>query len=343
MIRNTDRILTTHTGSLPRPDDLLEMLLEREQGREIDEAEFTNMTKDGIAQTVQKQRDVGIDLVNDGEASKPGYVVYIKYRLTGFEGDDTLPPKSRWSEEFPEFFERRHNRGLSITRPACSGPIEWKDPTGVHLDIANLKAATEAAGIDPEKVFMTAPSPGVITEYHANHYYDTHEAYLYAVTDVIKHEYDAIAESGFTLQIDCPDLTSTLNREMHIKAINHALRDIPPERMRLHTCWGNYEGPHHRDVPLKDIIELLFTARPSALSVEGANPRHEHEWNVFEDVKLPDEKVLIPGMIDSTTNYIEHPELVAQRIVRYAEVVGRENVIAGTDCGLATTNLCTKL
>lgn len=211
-----------------------------------------------------------------------------------------------------------------------------KDKGAVYDDIANLKAATEARGIDPSNVFMTAPSPGVVTSYHTNVYYSNHEEYLYAVADAMKKEYDVIGASGFMLQIDCPDLTSATGREMHMEAINYALQNIPAGRMRLHTCWGNGEWPHTTDVDLKEIIGLLLTARPSGLSLEGTNPRHEHEWKVFQDVKLPDDKYLIPGVIDSTTNYVEHPELVAQRIVRYAEVVGKERPIAGTDCGMAT-------
>jgi len=336
MKHNMDHIQTTHTGSLPRPDYVLSDLLNREEGKLVDDSVFDEHVKQAIDEVVGQQKKIGLDIVNDGEASKPSYVVYVKYRLTGFEGEEAAAPDRTWANDFPEYFQRHTNRGRSITQPACNGPIEWKDKEGVRHDIANLRAATEAQGIDPSNVFMTAPSPGVVTTYHANHHYSSHEEYLFAVADAMKYEYDAIGESGFTLQVDCPDLTSASNRELHIEAINHALRDVPPERMRLHTCWGNYEGPHRHDVALKDIIQLLFTARPAALSLEGANPRHEHEWKVFEDVTLPDDKVIVPGMIDSTTNYIEHPELVAQRIVRYANVVGRENVIAGTDCGLAT-------
>ncbi len=333
---NTDHIQTTHTGSLPRPDYVLADLLDREEGKAVGDAVFEEHVKRAINEVVGQQKEIGLDLVNDGEAGKPSYVVYVKYRLTGFTGEDIPQPDPPWMLDFPEFYNRRHRGGRSITRPACEGPIEMKDKDGVRRDIANMRAAADAQGIEPSDVFMTAPSPGVVTRYHANHYYESHEAYLFAVADAMKHEYDAIGQSGFMLQIDCPDLPPSTEREMHMDAINHALRDVPSERMRLHTCWGNGEYPHHTDIELKQIVDLLLTARPSGLSLEGANPRHEHEWNVFQDVKLPDDKYLIPGMIDSTTNFIEHPELVAQRIVRYAEVVGKERVIAGTDCGLAT-------
>jgi 5-methyltetrahydropteroyltriglutamate--homocysteine methyltransferase len=333
---NTDHIQTTHTGSLPRPDYILVDLLDREQGEAVDAAGLAENMKRAINEVVGHQKEIGLDLVNDGEAGKPSYVVYIKYRLTGFEGEEMQPSDPAWASDFPEYFNRRRESGRTVTRPTCNGPVEMKDRAGVQRDIANLRAAAGAHGLDPSEVFMTAPSPGVITHYHQNHYYDSHEAYLYAVAEAMKHEYDAIGQSGFMLQIDCPDLPSSTNRQMHMDAINFALRDVPPERMRLHTCWGNDEYPHHTDVELKEIIDLLLTARPAGLSLEGANPRHEHEWKVFQDIKLPDDKFLIPGMIDSTTNYVEHPELVAQRIIRYAEVVGKERVIAGTDCGMAT-------
>lgn len=338
---NTDHIQTTHTGSLPRPDYVLSDLLDREEGKAVDPAGFEANVRQAVNEVVGRQNEIGLDLVNDGEAGKPSYVVYVKYRLSGFEGEETPRADPKWASDFPEYYQRGNKegmplRGRSITRPACNGPIEMKDREGVQRDIANLSAAARARGIEPNDVFMTAPSPGVVTSYHANQHYESHEAYLYAVAEAMKHEYDAIGKSGFMLQIDCPDLPSASEREMHMDAINYALRDVPPENMRLHTCWGNGEWPHHTDVELKKIVDLLLTARPSSLSLEGANPRHEHEWKVFQDVKLPDDKFLIPGMIDSTTNFIEHPELVAQRIVRYAEVVGRERVIAGTDCGLAT-------
>jgi 5-methyltetrahydropteroyltriglutamate--homocysteine methyltransferase len=233
-------------------------------------------------------------------------------------------------------------------RPACNGPIAWQDRGAVQKDIANLKAAL--AGVQPAEVFMTAASPGVIAHFLRNEYYPSREAYLARLVDVMKEEYDAIVQAGFLLQIDCPDLAMSRHLAFHelstaeflkiaeanVEALNHALRDLPPDRLRLHLCWGNYEGPHHRDIPLKDIIGIVLKARPQAISLEGANPRHEHEWAVFREVRLPDDKIIIPGVLDSTTNFIEHPELVAQRIVRYAEVVGKENVIAGTDCGFGT-------
>jgi 5-methyltetrahydropteroyltriglutamate--homocysteine methyltransferase len=233
-------------------------------------------------------------------------------------------------------------------RPSCNGPIEWRDRTAVQTDVDNLRAAV--GGAQPTEAFMTAASPGVIAHFLRNEHYPSREAYLARLVDVMKEEYDAIHRAGFLLQVDCPDLAmgrhlafpNVSNAEFvkiaaaNVEALNHALRDIPPDRMRLHLCWGNYEGPHHRDIPLREILGVVLRARPQGLSFEGANPRHEHEWVVFREVRLPDDKVIIPGVLDSTTNFIEHPELVAQRIVRYAEIVGRERVLAGTDCGFAT-------
>ena len=335
MKRSTERILTTHTGSLPRGPDLLEMLLQREEGRRADDETFEALVRDAVGETVRKQAEVGVDVVNDGEQGKPGYTVYVKDRLTGFDGEDRAPGHSREAADFPEYFERM-TRGRSVRRPTCTGPVAWKDRDAVDKDIANLKVAVE--GVGSEEVFMTAASPGNVANYHKNRYYDSEEAYLYAMADVLKDEYDAIHRAGFLLQVDCPDLTSSRRKsvELGVEVLNHALRDIPADRTRMHVCWGNSERPHHLDVPLAEIIDILLRARPAGLSIEGANPRHEHEWNVFERVKLPDGKVLIPGVLDSTTNFIEHPELVAQRIARYANVVGRENVIAGTDCGFGT-------
>ncbi|TMA56554.1 MAG: hypothetical protein E6J80_07575 [Deltaproteobacteria bacterium] len=236
----------------------------------------------------------------------------------------------------------------SLRRPACTGPISYKDKEALQKDIANFKAALQ--GVAPEETFLSAASPGVISLFLKNQYYANHEAYLAALADAMKEEYNAIHQAGFLLQVDCPDLAmgrhiqfadASLEEfrkkaELHVEALNHALADIPPERMRLHLCWGNYEGPHHRDVPLRDIIDIVLKTRPAAISFEAANPRHAHEWKVFQEFTLPAGKVLIPGVLDSTTNYIEHPELVAERICRFAEVVGRENVIAGTDCGFST-------
>jgi 5-methyltetrahydropteroyltriglutamate--homocysteine methyltransferase len=287
-----------------------------------------------------------VDVVNDGEQGKVGYSTYVRHRLTGFGGQSAVPARADWAD-FPEAAARGERRS-TVSRPACNGPIEWKDRTAVQKDLAGLRAAVDAAR--PTEAFMTAASPGVIAHFLPNGYYPSREAYLARLVDVMKEEYDLIHRAGFVLQVDCPDLAMGRHlafpdlsnaefvkiAEANVEALNHALRNIPPDRMRLHLCWGNYEGPHHRDIPLREILGVVLKARPQALSFEGANPRHEHEWVVFKDVRLPDDRVIIPGVLDSTTNFIEHPELVAQRLVRYAGIVGRERVMAGTDCGFAT-------
>ena len=348
MQRSTDRILTTHTGSLPRPVDLAATLQALDAGTTPDPAAFDARVQRAVADIVRQQVDAGVDIINDGEQGKVGYSTYVKHRLTGFEGQSRVPVRADWAD-FPEAAARQGmGSQTAIARPACNGPIAWKDIGAVQKDIAQLRTAL--SGVQPAEVFMTAASPGVIAHFLRNEYYPSREAYLARLADVMKEEYDAIAQAGFVLQIDCPDLamgrhlafpdlsTSEFLRiaEANVEALNHALRDIPPDRLRLHLCWGNYEGPHHRDIPLKDILSIVLKARPQALSLEGANPRHEHEWAVFQGVKLPEDKLLIPGVLDSTTNFIEHPELIAQRLVRYAEVVGKENVIAGSDCGFGT-------
>lgn len=344
---STERILTTHTGSLPRPDDLVPLLYDQAAGKEIDSADFAARVRAAVADVVQKQVDAGLDVINDGEAGKVGYSTYVATRLTGFEGHGEAlrrGPSDLW--EFPSYAQRRNRP--SIPAPACTGPITYRGLDAVRADMENLAAATR--GVPVAEVFMTAASPGVISLFLENRYYPSHEAYVMAIADAMKTEYDAIHQAGFLLQLDCPDLAMgrhiqfpdasldefKRNAELHVAALDHALADVPADRVRMHLCWGNYEGPHHHDVPLREIIHIALSAKPTAISFEGANPRHEHEWRVFEDVKLPDDTVIIPGVLDSTTNYIEHPELVAQRIVRYATLVGRERVIAGTDCGFAT-------
>jgi 5-methyltetrahydropteroyltriglutamate--homocysteine methyltransferase len=337
---STERILTTHTGSLPRPPGM------SLTGPERDARQLT----DAVRSVVSSQVGAGIDVVNDGEASKPGYSTYVTERLTGFGGEARmLRPKD--FDEFPSWGERmlaERGRARRLTNPACVGPVAYPDTTLVEADIANLKEAT--AGQEVADVFMSAASPGVIAVFHSNQYYDSDDEYIAALADAMKTEYDAIHAAGLVLQLDCPDLAMGWNVSgiggteegflaavaTRVAAVNHATRDIPPEAMRLHLCWGNYEGPHTRDIPLRTIIGEVLKARPAAISFEGANPRHEHEWTVFEDVTLPDGKAIIPGVIDSTTNYVEHPELVAQRIGRYAQLAGPENVLAGTDCGFAT-------
>jgi 5-methyltetrahydropteroyltriglutamate--homocysteine methyltransferase len=350
MLRSTDRIITTHTGSLPRPADLIEMIRARQQGNHEDEDAFQARVREAVAEVVRLQVDAGIDIVSDGEEGKPSYATYVKDRLTGFEGQNTQRLRFQGeARDFPEYTERRMATTATIlTRPTCNGPIAWKDFAAVEHDIANLKAAVDAS--KPVGAFMTAASPGVIAFFLPNEYYKTDDEYLDALCTVMKDEYEAITNAGFELQMDCPDLAMSRQSlfadlstpdfrkivERHVEVVNEATKNIDPDQMRLHLCWGNYEGPHHMDVPMRDIVDIVLKGRPSVISFEGANPRHEHEWNVWQDVKLPEGKVLMPGVIDSTTNFIEHPELVSQRIQAYARLVGRENVIAGVDCGFGT-------
>jgi 5-methyltetrahydropteroyltriglutamate--homocysteine methyltransferase len=349
MKRSTDRILTTHTGSLPRPADLLPLIAAAESGKQTDLGRLQARMQSAVAEIVRLQVEAGVDIVNDGEAGKPSYATYVKDRLTGFNGEADAMAVADLTD-YPEFGERFARQGVleTLKRPACTEPIAYQDRAAVGQDIANLKAAV--ASFNPAQAFLSAASPGVISIFLGNHYYKSHETYLAALADAMKIEYAAIHQAGFILQVDCPDFAMGRHiqfpdlsvaefrkqLEMHVEALNHALADIPEDRVRIHLCWGNYEGPHHRDVPIRDIIDIVFKARAAGISYEGANPRHEHEWAVFKDFKLPAGKVLIPGVIDSTNNYIEHPELIAQRICNLAGVVGRENVIAGTDCGFAT-------
>ena len=299
-----------------------------------------------MAEVVRNQVESGVDVVSDGEQGKVGYSTYVRHRLTGFQGEGSVTTRSDWAD-FPAATPRQAPTS-TVSRPACDGPIEWKDREAVQTDTANLRAAL--SGLEPAEAFMTAASPGVIAHFLINRYFPSREAYLARLADVMKEEYEAIHQAGFLLQVDCPDLAMGRHlrfpdlsnqeflkiAESNIEVLNHALADIPPDSVRMHLCWGNYEGPHHRDIPLEEIIGVVLKARPQAISFEGANPRHEHEWEVFQSVKIPDDKIIIPGVVDSTTNYIEHPRLVAQRIVRYAELVGKENVIAGSDCGFGT-------
>ena len=348
--RSTSRIITTHTGSLPRPPDLIDLIRRREQGEPLDVAAFEARVRTAVEETVRKQVECGIDLVSDGEEGKPSYATYIKNRVSGFGGQKTAPIRIQGeARDFPEYSERRAaTQSTLLTRPVCDGPIEWQDFEAVQKDIENLRAAVASVGV--EDAFMTAASPGVISFFLGNEYYPSVEAYQEALAKVMKDEYEAITRAGFELQIDCPDLAMSRQSQFvdaslaefrkmvarHVEIVNEATKTIPPEQMRLHLCWGNYEGPHHLDVPLKDIIDIVLGCRPQVISFEGANPRHEHEWAIWKEVKLPDDKVLMPGVIDSTTNFIEHPELVAQRLVRYAELVGKERIIAGSDCGFGT-------
>jgi 5-methyltetrahydropteroyltriglutamate--homocysteine methyltransferase len=351
MKRSTEQILTTHTGSLPRPDDLIALLRQKESGELKDPAALAVRVKSAVAEVVRKQVEAGVAVVNDGEMGKPSYATYVKDRLSGFDGSEKSAPL--WAADLTEFrdFTKRGGResGVAVLkRPACTGPISYRDKDAVRADIDNLKAAL--AGVNPAEAFISAASPGVVTFFLSNKYYPTHEAYIRAIAEAMKTEYEAICAAGFIVQVDCPDLAMSRHIqfkdlslaefrktiEMHIDALNHALANVPPERSRIHLCWGNYEGPHHHDVALRDIIDIIFKTRAGAISYEASNPRHEHEWAMFKDVKVPDGKVLIPGVIDSVTNFVEHPELVAQRICNVARLAGRENVIAGTDCGFGT-------
>ena len=350
MKRSVDRILTTHTGSLPRPAALLALMYAREDGR-ANPAEVEAAVRDAVLDVARRQAEAGVDVLNDGELSKIGYSTYVKDRLTGFEGESAMVNLAELAD-FPEWGQRMFaeaGQGMRYVRtPACVGPIAVKDRGPLQRDIANLTTAT--AELEATDVFMTAASPGVIALFFANEYYPSRDAYLAAIADAMREEYEAIAAAGFVLQLDCPDLAmgrhlqfadrslTEFRREIsrNVEALNAATAGIPAEQLRMHLCWGNYEGPHHLDVPLADIIDIVFSARPSAISLEACNPRHAHEWRLFERMPLPDDKILIPGVIDSTTNYIEHPELVAQRLVNYARLVGHERVLAGSDCGFGT-------
>jgi 5-methyltetrahydropteroyltriglutamate--homocysteine methyltransferase len=349
MKRSVERVLTTHTGSLPRPADLIRMMFAREEGVPVDGPALAARIRTAVAEVVRKQTDAGITVVSDGELSKPSYATYIKDRLNGF-GGTSQSLQYRDLVDFPEMAKRVFgDPGRSRRKtPACTGPISLRDPAAAQVDVDNLRAALRS--VEVKDVFLSAASPGVISLFFRDDHYGNHEAYLFAIADAMRHEYETVARAGFILQLDCPDLAmgrhiqfAGLGLEefrrmahLHLAALDHAVANIPPEQLRIHLCWGNYEGPHHYDVPLADILDLVLAARPQGVSFEAANPRHAHEWRVFERVKLPADKVIIPGVLDSTTNFIEHPELVAERIGRYARLVGRENVIAGTDCGFGT-------
>ena len=351
MKRSETRILTTHTGSLPRSAELQELLRSRLEPKAGEVEEFNNGVEDGVSDVVAKQVAIGVDVINDGEQGRVQYATYVKDRLTGFDGVQMIRAIPRIDMlDFPEFAAQSGvSSSTSIPWPACTGPISWKDKDAVHRDIQRLKDATSA--VKAEEVFMTAASPGVIANFLHNEHYATEEEYLYSLAGVMKDDYKSIVDSGLLLQIDCPDLAMTrvtqfshLSEyefikivEMHVEVLQYALAGIPPDRMRMHLCWGNTEGPHHHDVPLRKIVEIVLKAPPGAISFEGANPRHAHEWKVWQDVKLPEGKIIIPGVLDTTTNFIEHPELIAERIIRYASVVGKENMMVGSDCGFGTS------
>ena len=348
MQRSSERILTTHTGSLPRTREVVDLLLaeQREPGQH--KAALAEAVDKAVKHVVAKQIECGIDIVNDGEQGRTDYTVHVLDRLTGFEGE-SAPPMGTGEPEFPELAEILKQFASPFQhRPACSGPVGWKDFAAAQADIDLAKRAV--AGVRAADVFMTSPSPGQIARYLKNSYYKTTEDYIFALADVMREEYKAIVAAGFILQLDCPDLA--MLRHMvyldlplaeyrkiiatNVAALNHAVRDLPPDRMRMHVCWGSTMAPRHTDVPLKDIVDIVLTARPAAVSFPAANARHEHEWKIWRDVKLPEGKTIIPGVIDSTVNTIEHPEVVCDRILNFASVVGRENVIASVDCGFGT-------
>jgi 5-methyltetrahydropteroyltriglutamate--homocysteine methyltransferase len=348
MTRSTDRILTTHTGSLPRTAKVVELLLAERSQPGQRKAELAAAVREAVAHVVQKQVECGLDIINDGEQGRTDYTVHVLDRLTGFEGE-TSPPMGTGDEEFPELAAQLKQFASPFQhRPTCSGDVGWKDWPAAEADIALAKEAMK--GAKAQDIFMTSPSPGQIARYLKNKHYKTDEAYIFALADVMRREYQAIVEAGFILQLDCPDLA--MLRHMvyldlplaeyrkiiatNVAALNHAVRDLPPERMRMHVCWGSTMAPRHTDVPLKDIIDIVLTGRPAAVSFPAANGRHEHEWKIWRDVKLPAGKLIIPGVIDSTVNTVEHPEVVCDRILNFASVVGRENVIAGVDCGFGT-------
>jgi 5-methyltetrahydropteroyltriglutamate--homocysteine methyltransferase len=347
---STDRILTTHVGSLPRPKALAELLVRKDQGQPYDHAELERDVRQAVADIVARQVATGIDVVSDGETSKIGYATYIKDRLTGFGGENYTPKAQRDLADYPEFRARmiQFTGPQVFRRLCCTGDVTLRDHDAVKTDIANFQAAIAAA--KPVDAFMPAASPGVVSAFQPNRHYPSHAAYIGAVADAMQEEYEAIANAGIVVQLDSPDLAMARHTgfqdlteaeflkqaEQQIEALNHALANVPASSARLHLCWGNYEGPHHFDIPLQKILPIVLKGKPQAISFEAANPRHAHEWTVWRDTKLPDDKVLIPGVVDTCTNYIEHPELIAQRICQFADIVGRERVLAGTDCGFAT-------
>ncbi|MDA0786526.1 MAG: cobalamin-independent methionine synthase II family protein [Proteobacteria bacterium] len=350
---STDRILTTHVGSLPRPADLLELLRQEDQGKAVDAAALHACTTDAVKQVVNDQVAAGIDIICDGEMSKISYHVYARHRLAGLEATDGtgVPdrPLPQDFYDFPEMMEAAGSAGPELMKATvCAGPVSYDDHAPLERDIANLQAAAKDA--NPTDIFMNTVSPGCLSTYVPNRHYPSRDEYREALIEAMRPEYNAIHKAGFVVQLDCPDLagarhtdyqaldeaTFLADAEKSIEALNAATSDIPPEAMRMHICWLNYAGPHTHDIPIRKLLGLLAKARPQGILFEGANPRHAHEWEDLRDAGVPDDKVLIPGVIDSTSNFVEHPQLIAQRIGQYADIVGRERVIAGSDCGFGT-------
>ena len=345
------KILTSHVGSLPRTQDVVDFIFARENGESYDQAAFDNCMSSACNETVRLQVEAGVDIVSDGETSKISYATYVKDRYTGFSGDS---PRNAPADlkQFPSFLERLANSGGTpqYARPMCTGEVTSKGQGELQADIDNLKAGMAAHGAT--RGFMNAASPGVISLFLQNQHYATREAYLAALADAMKEEYETIVGAGLDLQLDCPDLALSRHMlfadlsddefvkiaAMHVEALNHALRDIDPARVRVHICWGNYEGPHVCDIDMDKVFSTLMKTRARYVLFETSNPRHAHEWTVFRDraSELPDDKVLVPGVVDTTTNFVEHPELVAERIARFVGIVGAERVIAGSDCGFGT-------
>jgi 5-methyltetrahydropteroyltriglutamate--homocysteine methyltransferase len=352
MLRSVERILTTHIGSLPRPDDLRELLLARDQGREVDDERFRALVAQAVDEVVARQVEVGLDVVADGEMSKISFVNYVRERFTGFEGVNPEPypgpPEAFPGHAHTQSAQMPFNPATRGTPPLNIGPIAWKQRADLDADLANLKAALQMS--PAEEAFMPAVSPGQVLFTVPTTYYRSDEEYLFALANVLKDEYRAIVAAGFVLQVDSPDSPMMRNRQLwnapwedyrrhlalRLEALNFALKGLPEDRIRFHVCWGNFEGPHQNDVALADIVDLILSVHAGAYSIEAANHRHAHEWEVWQDVKLPDGKMLIPGVIDTVSNFVDHPRLVAQRLVRFAELVGRENVIAAPDCGFGT-------
>jgi 5-methyltetrahydropteroyltriglutamate--homocysteine methyltransferase len=344
------RILTTHVGSLPRPQEVVDQVWAEDKGEEVDRAEYERVIGAAVEQRVQDQVDAGVDFVSDGEMSKIGYATYIRHRLSGFEVGDVPRATPADLDAYPSFRDRLAKAGATAKylRPICRGPITYEHTEPMEHDLARLRAAIDGQPV--EGGFMNAPSPGIIALFQPNEYYGTLDEYLDALAEAMKTEYEGIVNAGIQLQIDAPDLA--MGRHImyrdepdevfvkaavrHVDAINQALRDIPADRVRLHLCWGNYEGPHHLDIGVEKIIDSVLHAKPQTILFEAANPRHAHEWVIWKDAKIPDDKVLAPGVLETTSNFIEHPELVAQRIETYARIVGPDRVIAGTDCGFGT-------
>jgi 5-methyltetrahydropteroyltriglutamate--homocysteine methyltransferase len=350
---STDRILTTHAGALPQPSDLKQMHVAKDTGKPLNEEAFSNRVRAAVAEVVKKQIDCGLDIINDGEVGKSNFSRYARERLSGFIEREAKPEErasmifARDLVEFRDYFQNRFGsvRGENVKRVFCNGPLKYVGHASLAKEIDDFKAGLQDQPY--QDAFLPAIAPGTIEHWMKNDYYPSDEAYLFAIADAMHEEYKAIVDAGFLLQIDDPDLPDGWQfmshmtvaeyreyAELRVEALNHGLRDIPSEQVRFHTCWGSYHGPHKYDIPLKDIIDLILKVRANTISIEAANPRHEHEWRVWEEVKLSEGKVLVPGVVGHATDIVEHPRAIADRLVRYAKIVGRENVMAGTDCGL---------